>query len=163
MCLAILPESLFVQIVTKFHYKSCFISFSKSLSIASCCETMANSGASQPLLGAESRRGTAHVDGQYETEQSDHSRPSGGLFRYRKIMEEFLCSRGKHFLVMGAVALDVMTLLANIFIQLIACEMHQANEPWVKRLVAYIEGIGLIFSSLFMIELIACLFCFGPG
>lgn len=64
---------------------------------------------------------------------------------------------------MGAVALDVMTLLANIFIQLIACEMHQADEPWVKRLVRCIEDVGLLFSSLFMVELIACLACFGFG
>jgi uncharacterized membrane protein len=59
------------------------------------------------------------------------------------------------------VALDVMALLANVFIQLIACEMHQKNEEWVQGIILGLETAGLVFSSLFMIELAACLFSFG--
>lgn len=64
---------------------------------------------------------------------------------------------------MGVVTLDVAALLANIFIQLIACEMHQNDERWVEDLISGIEGLGLFFSSLFMVELAACIFCFGFG
>ena len=64
---------------------------------------------------------------------------------------------------MAVVALDVVALLANVFIQLIACEMHQADEPWVLNVSRGLETIGLIFSSLFMVELGACLFSFGFG
>ncbi|KZZ91097.1 hydrogen voltage-gated channel 1 [Moelleriella libera RCEF 2490] len=62
---------------------------------------------------------------------------------------------------MLAVTLDVMTLLANVFIKLIACEMHQNDEEWVKTVVEDLELLGLIFSSLFVLELAACLFSFG--
>lgn len=72
-----------------------------------------------------------------------------------------LDSRAKHYLVMGLVTLDVAALLLNVFIKLIACEMHQAKEPWVQRINDTLEIIGLVFSSLFVLELIACLFSFG--
>ncbi|KJK77061.1 hypothetical protein H634G_07637 [Metarhizium anisopliae BRIP 53293] len=72
-----------------------------------------------------------------------------------------LASRKKHFLVMFLVMLDVMALLANVFIQLIACEMHQSDEEWVVQIRETLETAALVFSSLFMVELAACLFSFG--
>lgn len=62
---------------------------------------------------------------------------------------------------MAVVALDVTALLANVFIQLIACEMHQSDEPWVQTITRSLETLGLFFSCLFMVELGACLFAFG--
>lgn len=62
---------------------------------------------------------------------------------------------------MFIVTLDVMALLANVFIQLIACEMHQTDEEWVKRITESLETAGLVFSSLFILELASCLFAFG--
>lgn len=62
---------------------------------------------------------------------------------------------------MGLVTIDVMALLANIFIKLIACEMKQADEEWVNMVSEYLESTGLFCSSLFMIELVGCLFAFG--
>jgi hypothetical protein len=63
---------------------------------------------------------------------------------------------------MSVVALDVTALLANVFIQLIACEMHEQDEPWVEQVTEGLEIAGLVFSSLFLLELLACLFAFGP-
>ncbi|KAG6006585.1 hypothetical protein E4U21_006883 [Claviceps maximensis] len=83
------------------------------------------------------------------------------LHHVRRIGRVLLSSRRKHFLVMSMVALDVVALLANIFIQLIACEMHQRNEPWVHDVTNTLERLGLLLSSLFMVELGACLFSFG--
>ncbi|POR38003.1 Uncharacterized protein TPAR_01798 [Tolypocladium paradoxum] len=83
--------------------------------------------------------------------------------RYRRTGRQLLASRRKHFLVMAVVTLDVAALLANVFIQLIACEMHQRDEPWVHRVTEGLESVGLLFSSLFMLELAACLFSFGFG
>lgn len=62
---------------------------------------------------------------------------------------------------MFIVMLDVMALLANVFIQLIACEMHQSDEEWVVQIRETLETAALVFSSLFMVELAACLFSFG--
>ncbi|KAL3952949.1 hypothetical protein ACCO45_012892 [Purpureocillium lilacinum] len=81
--------------------------------------------------------------------------------RWRRAGRRMLDSRRKHFLVMGVVTLDVAALLANVFIQLIACEMHQRHEPWVLAVTDALETAGLVFSSLFMLELAACLFSFG--
>ncbi|KAL7802615.1 hypothetical protein V8C43DRAFT_300766 [Trichoderma afarasin] len=81
--------------------------------------------------------------------------------RWRRTSQRLLESRTKHFVVMGIVALDVAALLANVFIQLIACEMHQNDEPWVEQLTEGLEITGLVFSSLFLIELGASLFAFG--
>lgn len=82
---------------------------------------------------------------------------------YRAKGQQILSSRKKHFVIMSLVAIDVVALLANIFIKLIACEMHQDDdEPWLLVVLDVLEGIGLIISSIFMVELIACLFSFGP-
>ncbi|GAB0134862.1 hypothetical protein EsDP_00003216 [Epichloe bromicola] len=81
--------------------------------------------------------------------------------RVRRHGRVLLSSRKKHFLVLFIVALDVMALLANIFLELIACEMHRDNEPWVKRVTNELENLGLLSSTLFMVELAACLFSFG--
>ncbi|KAL6908889.1 hypothetical protein GGI43DRAFT_394033 [Trichoderma evansii] len=93
---------------------------------------------------------------------SQDSRFSRHLRRCRKTSQRFLESRTKHFIVMGIVALDVAALLANVFIQLIACEMHENDEPWVEDVTEGLEIAGLVFSSLFLLELFACLFAFGP-
>ena len=76
--------------------------------------------------------------------------------------QRILSSRKKHFIVMALVTLDVAAVLANIFIQLIACETHQGDEPWVLHLVEALEKFGLVISCLFMVELAACLFSYGP-
>lgn len=62
---------------------------------------------------------------------------------------------------MVIVVLDVVALLANIFIQLIACELHQLDAPWVQKSREGLANAGLVFSSLFMVELLACLYSFG--
>ncbi|KAM0459394.1 hypothetical protein ACHAPV_005581 [Trichoderma viride] len=94
--------------------------------------------------------------------RSQESSFSRHLRRCRRTSQRFLESRTKHFLVMGTVALDVAALLANIFIQLIACEMDEKDEPWVEDITEGLEIAGLVFSSLFLLELVACLFAFGP-
>lgn len=73
-----------------------------------------------------------------------------------------LSSRGKHYFIMGLVVLDIAALLANVFIQLIACEMHKQNERWVRTVGEGLEILGLVFSCLFMVELIVSLISFGP-
>ncbi|OAA37179.1 hydrogen voltage-gated channel 1 [Metarhizium rileyi] len=97
---------------------------------------------------------------------STHERTSTcGLLSHghnlRRKGRALLASRKKHFLVMFIVMLDVMALLANVFIQLIACEMHQNDEEWVKHVTGGLETTGLAFSCLFMMELAVCLFSFG--
>ncbi|KYK56907.1 hydrogen voltage-gated channel 1 [Drechmeria coniospora] len=85
------------------------------------------------------------------------------LDRSRRLGRQLLGSRKKHFIIMAVVALDVVALLANLFLRLIACEMDGEDEPWVEAVTAGLEVAALVFSSLFMLELAACLFSFGPS
>lgn len=79
----------------------------------------------------------------------------------RSIGRAVLSSHKKHYVVMLIVLLDVVALLANVFIQLIACELHELNKPWVQKWKQVLEHAGLVFSSLFMVELLWCFFSFG--
>ncbi|KAJ6785454.1 hypothetical protein PWT90_07116 [Aphanocladium album] len=127
--------------------------------------------ASAPLLGSEINHTPdayghhVHVDDDghdaeyYELE--DNVADGCWAHRLQRACARALASRRKHFAVMAVVALDVSTLLVNIFIQLIACETQQADEPWVKTVTKALEAVGLLFSSLFMVELVACLYAFG--
>ncbi|KAM3501534.1 hypothetical protein MY10362_005483 [Beauveria mimosiformis] len=124
---------------------------------------------SAPLLGSAT---THHNDHDGHNDHSDPERydnannydfDASDSSTWRRTWARALASRRKHFLVMGIVALDVTTLLANIFLQLIACETQQADEPWVGTATTLLEVVGLVFSTAFMLELAACLCAFGWG
>lgn len=116
---------------------------------------MSGDATTTPLLATAS-------DSPEHNEQSISSRRwAHSVAAFHQDFRLLLTSRTKHFIIMTTVALDVAILLANIFIQLIACQMHQDDELWVKKLVSGIEAVGLLFSCIFMVELIASLFSFG--
>lgn len=120
----------------------------------------AQTSPSAPLLGnSQEARGPHHNHASGSSSDEDAELSSATTLHSR--CRRFLASRRKHFLVMAVVALDVTALLANVFIQLIACEMHQSDEPWVQTITRSLETLGLFFSCLFMVELGACLFAFG--
>lgn len=72
-----------------------------------------------------------------------------------------LVSKQKHYLTLALVALDVSCLLADIFIALIDCDKRIENDKWVPEVREGLEIAGLVFSCLFMVELIMCLWAFG--
>jgi hypothetical protein len=83
------------------------------------------------------------------------------LFRARARTRHLLLSRKKHFLVLGLVSLDVAVLLANIFVDLLSCDMGERDQPWVERTQDALKTAGLVFSSIFLAELLLCLLAFG--
>lgn len=123
-------------------------------------------GASAPLLGNE-RQQAADQNRRYFQDDSEFYDLEDDVAnwhwarRLQRACAIAMASRRKHFLVMAAVALDASTLLASIFIQLIACETQQADEPWVNTVTTALEVVGRIFSCLFMVELILCVYAFG--
>lgn len=88
---------------------------------------------------------------------------SGTYHRRREQTRRLLVSKKKHYFVMTLVALDVIGLLADIFIALIACDMGKSDEPWVGETRDGIQHAGLAFSCLFLLELISCVWAFGFG
>ncbi|KAF3809250.1 hypothetical protein GCG54_00011446 [Colletotrichum gloeosporioides] len=79
----------------------------------------------------------------------------------RTSLKDILSSRTKHYAVLALVSLDVAALLANIFIELVACDMKREDEPWVKDTREGLTIAGLVFSCMFMIELMLCVLAFG--
>ncbi|ROV92372.1 hypothetical protein VMCG_09153 [Cytospora schulzeri] len=79
--------------------------------------------------------------------------------RYR--CKGLLVSKQKHYFTLGLVALDVSCLLADLFIALIDCDERIKNDAWVPGVREGLEIAGLVFSCLFMVELIMCLWAFG--
>ncbi|KUI72769.1 Voltage-gated hydrogen channel 1 [Cytospora mali] len=81
--------------------------------------------------------------------------------RRRQTCQGMLLSKQKHYFTLALVALDVSCLLADIFIALIDCDERIKNDAWVPGVRQGLEDAGLVFSCMFMVELIMCLWAFG--
>jgi hypothetical protein len=73
----------------------------------------------------------------------------------------FLTTRTKHYIVMGLVALDVVVILADVFVALIACDMHLPKEGWVAKTREGLHITAAVFSSLFLVELLVTVWAYG--
>lgn len=62
---------------------------------------------------------------------------------------------------MTLVALDVAAILADIFVALIACDMHLEKEEWVHRVREGLHVTAAVFSGLFLGELVGCVWAEG--
>ncbi|TDZ26708.1 Voltage-gated hydrogen channel 1 [Colletotrichum orbiculare MAFF 240422] len=83
------------------------------------------------------------------------------LTESRTSLKDVLSSRRKHYAVLALVSLDVAVLMANIFVELVACDMKRESEPWVRDTREGLEITSLVFSCLFLVELILCVVAFG--
>ncbi|KAK3935902.1 hypothetical protein QBC46DRAFT_396431 [Diplogelasinospora grovesii] len=80
---------------------------------------------------------------------------------HRTQTKQFLASKTKHYIILGLVALDVAGILADIFIALISCDLGESEEPWVESSRDALHVVGLIFSSLFLVELGLSIWAYG--
>lgn len=80
-------------------------------------------------------------------------------------IRSFLNSKAGHYAVLVLVSLDVSCIFADILISLFACEQScKAGKHADKGLKDAQEGLGivsLVFSSMFMAELVASVWAFG--
>ncbi|KAI3394677.1 hypothetical protein diail_2424 [Diaporthe ilicicola] len=106
----------------------------------------------QPLIHGQSGSGPNQHQGADEVST---------YARRRSRCRELLVSKQKHYLVLALVALDVSCLLADIFITLIDCDSRIKNDAWVPGVRKALEQAGLVFSCLFLAELITSLWAFG--
>ena len=89
---------------------------------------------------------------------------SFSLHTTRHQLQTFLSSKYGHYSVLALVSLDVAGIFADFLISLHLCE-HGGEKgfnpkPW-ERADEGLEVASLVFSSLFLAELIACVFAFG--
>lgn len=113
----------------------------------------------QPLL--ESQPDTTQSTDEQDQSQSQSKEEISAYTRHRRSCQHLLISKQKHYLILALVALDVSCLLADIFIALIDCDERIKNDDWVPDVREGLEHAGLVFSCLFLVELILCLWAFG--
>nr|POE85611.1 voltage-gated hydrogen channel 1 [Quercus suber] len=85
---------------------------------------------------------------------------STAVTRTRHKTKTFLSSKYGHYTVLGLVSLDVSSIFAELLIQLLTCEGRIAGASGQAAGEA-LSIISLVFSSLFMLELLASVWAFG--
>lgn len=103
----------------------------------------------QPLLASDDEEST-HRHSNFKTKYNDAHRS----------VQAFLSSRVQHWLVLGLVTFDVLGIFADIFINLYQCEEGD-NRPFWNDARDGLGIAGLVFSCLFMAELIMSVWAFG--
>jgi len=78
----------------------------------------------------------------------------------REAARHWLSSKAGHYFVLGLVGLDVAGIFADFVINLFKCEGQWGNEGWDEALDT-LGIIGLIFSTLFLLELLISVWAFG--
>ncbi|KAK4447912.1 hypothetical protein QBC34DRAFT_381751 [Podospora aff. communis PSN243] len=83
---------------------------------------------------------------------------------YRARTRKFMRTKTKHYIIMAMVALDVAVILADIFVALIACDLHLPKEGnWVQHTREGLHITATVFSGLFLVELLIAVWAFGVG
>lgn len=122
-----------------------------------------SSSSSQPLLSSNHSPVNPHA---YEAFPSDHH-PK--VTRYKRIyhlcrskVKAFLSSSAQHYTVLGLVSFDLLGIFADIIINLYQCDEKDTDPIWDD--VRNGLGIaGLVFSCMFMLELLLSVWAFGWG
>jgi len=84
------------------------------------------------------------------------------IARSRAQLRRFLTSRAGHYSVLLLVSLDVSCIFADFIINLFTCEARSAQSAWNTALEA-LGIVSLVFSCLFMVELLASIWAFGAA
>ncbi|CAH0055738.1 unnamed protein product [Clonostachys solani] len=78
----------------------------------------------------------------------------------REKVKRFLSSKAGHYSVLTLVSLDVLGMIADFVLRLFQCEQGKSGYDWDLAL-NILGALGLGFSCLFMLELIASIWAFG--
>ncbi|KAJ4396284.1 hypothetical protein N0V93_000503 [Gnomoniopsis smithogilvyi] len=100
------------------------------------------------------------ISGENDTNQEQRHLASN-YHRNQQKCQTLLVSKQKHYFILALVALDVACLLTDILIALIDCDKRIKNDEWVPEVREALERAGLVFSCLFLVELLLCLWAFG--
>lgn len=128
--------------------------------MASNHNTSHHDGSLQPLLSSDRER-LEHASKDFLSRHFTTDETSS-VYRVRHYLQHFLTSKYGHYFVMILVTLDVAGIFADFLISLHICE--HSNSKDVKMWEHISEGLGilsLVFSCLFMVELLCSVFAFG--
>jgi len=114
----------------------------------------------QPLLAEDNREADESARHREHRTNSGGVRFTSDLQRSRQELQEFLSSKAQHYFVLGLVSLDLLGIFADIFINLLQCEQGLTDKKW-DDIRGALGTIGLVFSSIFLVELILSVWAFG--
>jgi len=120
-----------------------------------------SSSSSQPLLHEDREAATSNSYSRSAESSSPHTSRSKVLYNSSKQqVQDFLSSRAQHYTVLALVSFDLLGIFADIIINLYQCDEKDTAPIWDD--VRNGLGIaGLVFSCLFMLELILSVWAFG--
>ncbi|CCC13078.1 hypothetical protein SMACR_06296 [Sordaria macrospora] len=75
----------------------------------------------------------------------------------------FLSSKTKHYIVLALVAVDIASIVADILVALVACDLKQEGAKWVSETREGLHMLRTLISSLFLVELAGMIWAFGAG
>lgn len=75
----------------------------------------------------------------------------------------FLSSKTKQYIVLALVAVDVASIVADILVALVACDLKQEGAKWVSETREGLHMLRTLISSLFLVELAGMIWAFGAG
>lgn len=125
----------------------------------------------QPLLDSDRAR-LAAVEGHRDIIDCHIHKIHGehtNVVHVRQRLQAFFASKWGHYFVIILVSLDISCIFADFLIKLHTCEHTCGStpdpgfdpKPW-DRGVEVLGIMSLLFSSLFMAELVGSFFAFGP-
>jgi voltage-gated hydrogen channel 1 len=115
---------------------------------------------SQPLLHEQPTTHNSITNGTHSTPSSQRSHFHAIYHGCKTRVSDFLSSRAQHWTVLGLVSFDLLGIFADIIINLYQCDEKDTSPFWDD--VRNGLGIaGLVFSCLFMLELILSVWAFG--
>ena len=122
------------------------------------------SESSQPLLP---QNGTSHISNNNNNNNNNNESSAERNKRYYRVykscqgrVKEFLSSRAQHWTVLSLVSFDLLGIFADIIINLYQCDKKETNEVW-DDVRDGLSIAGLVFSCLFMLELLLSIWAFG--
>jgi hypothetical protein len=106
---------------------------------------------SQPLLHEDRQSSEPNSSSSDERPKPNHYNIVYNICKQK--IQAFLSSRAQHYTVLGLVSFDLLGIFADIIINLYQCDEKDTDPIWDD--VRFGLGIaGLVFSCLFMLELI---------
>ncbi|EDO01231.1 predicted protein [Sclerotinia sclerotiorum 1980 UF-70] len=118
-----------------------------------------------PLIRASSQpiSITSELPYHHTPRLSFSRRLSNGYRKSRSYVRSFLSTRGQHYTVLLLVACDLIGIFADIIINLYQCDNDKEGktDPIWNEVRVGLGIAGLVFSCLFMLELIASVWAFG--
>jgi len=122
---------------------------------------------SQPLL-REDRQAQRDSEYDHVHEHISWLAPGGEdskVHVFRRQTQRFLTSKFGHYLVLVLVALDVSIIFADFLISLYTCEHSCGQDKGIDKELGQAQSVlgvvSLVFSCLFMVELLASICAFG--